>query len=64
MNGQKLKEDLEKLLFNEPVEQLLFLASEHLKPQGRDKKKESDVKSALVITKKSNAFPINVEYAK
>ena len=59
----KVKGRFREITFNEPVEQLLFLAAEHLKQNNRDRKTESEIKSALSIAKKSKAFNINADYA-
>jgi ABC-type dipeptide/oligopeptide/nickel transport system ATPase subunit len=58
----KVKGRFREITFNEPVEQLLFLAAEHLKQNNADKKTESEIKSALSIARKSKAFNIN-DYA-
>ena len=59
----KVKGRFREITFNEPVEQLLFLAAEHLKQSNKDRKTESEIKSALSIAKKSRAFNINADYA-
>lgn len=59
----KVKGRFREITFNEPVEQLLFLASEHLKQHTTDKKTESDIKNSLLVAKKSKAYNINPEYA-
>jgi hypothetical protein len=59
----KVKGRFREITFNEPVEQLLFLAAEHLKQSSADRKTESEIKSALTIVKKSKAFNINADYA-
>lgn len=59
----KVKGRFREITFNEPVEQLLFLASEHLKQTTSDRKTEAEIKSALTIAKKSKAYNINPEYA-
>lgn len=59
----KVKGRFREITFNEPIEQLLFLASEHLKNGKMDKKVESDIKLALTLTKKSKVFNINPGYA-
>lgn len=59
----KVKGRFREITFNEPVEQLLFLASEQLKDYSHEKGKDSEIKSAITIAKKSRAFNINVEYA-
>ncbi len=59
----KVKGRFREITFNEPIEQLLFLASEHLKQRSKDKKIEYDIKSALATAKKTKAFSINSSYA-
>jgi len=59
----KVKGRFREITFNEPVEQLLFLAAEHLKQTGGDRKAGSEVKAALSIAKKSKAFNLNADYA-
>ena len=59
----KVKGRFREITFNEPVEQLLFLASEHLKQHTADKKTESEITSALTVAKKSKAYNINPDYA-
>lgn len=59
----KVKGRLREITFNEPVEQLLFLASEHLKTHKLDKKVEDVIKLTLASFKKSKAYSINPEYA-
>ena len=59
----KVKGRFREITFNEPVEQLLFLAAEHLKQNNTDRKTESEIKSALNIAKKSRAFNLNADYA-
>lgn len=59
----KVKGRFREITFNEPVEQLLFLASEHLKQHTADRKTESEIKSALTVAKKSRAYNINPDYA-
>jgi hypothetical protein len=59
----KVKGRFREITFNEPVEQLLFLAAEHLKRNSSSSKIESEIKSALIIAKKSKAYNINPDYA-
>ena len=59
----KVKGRFREITFNEPIEQLLFLAAEHLQQNITDIKTESEIKSALSIAKKSKAFNINADYA-
>lgn len=59
----KVKGRFREITFNEPVEQLLFLASEHLMQNKTDRRTEADIKSALAISKASKAFNIQQDYA-
>lgn len=59
----KVKGRFREITFNEPIEQLLFLASEHLKSVPKDKRTENEIKSALIFTRKAKAFTLNSEYA-
>lgn len=59
----KVKGRFREITFNEPIEQLLFLAAEHLKQNNSDRKTEPEIKTALSIAKKSRAFNINADYA-
>ena len=59
----KVKGRFREITFNEPVEQLLFLASEHLKKSKLDKKIESEINLTLSYAKKTKAFNLNTEYA-
>lgn len=59
----KVKGRFREITFNEPVEQLLFLAAEHLKQNNLNVKTQLEIKEALSIAKQSKAFNINSEYA-
>lgn len=59
----KVKGRFREITFNEPVEQLLFLASEHLQKNISEKKTDAEIKSSLNIAKRSKAFSINADYA-
>lgn len=59
----KVKGRFREITFNEPIEQLLFLAAEHLQSVPKDKKTETEVKNALILTRKAKAFTLNAEYA-
>jgi len=59
----KVKGRFREITFNEPVEQLLFLAAEHLQKNNSYSVNETAIKLALNIAEKSKAFNINVEYA-
>lgn len=58
----KVKGRFREITFNEPIEQLLFLAAEHLKSNKVDKKVERSVQTTLNITKTSSAFSTNQDY--
>lgn len=57
----KVKGRFREITFNEPIEQLLFLASEHINEVNFNN--EDSIKSALELLKKSKAFNINIDYA-
>lgn len=59
----KVKGRFREITFNEPVEQLLFLAAEHLTQNNSRPNVESEIEIALSIAKKSMAFNINDIYA-
>ena len=60
----KVKGRFKEITFNEPIEQLLYLASEHLNKQRRiDQSTEQIIKTALTLFKKSKAYSINAGYA-
>ena len=55
----KVKGRFREITFNEPIEQLLFLAAEHINQASTDKKINTEVRIALNIAKRSKAFNIN-----
>ena len=59
----KVKGRFREITFNEPVEQLIFLAAEHLKVNEVDNAKESKIRLTLSIAQKSLAYNINPDYA-
>ncbi|AYB31991.1 hypothetical protein [Chryseolinea soli] len=59
----KVRGRFRELTFNEPVEQLLFLAAEHLKVKTTAKNRENEIKSSLSLLKKSRAFTVNYQYS-
>ena len=59
----KVKGRFREIAFNEPIEQLLFLAAEHLKNNNTNNKVETEIESALSIIKISKVYNINLEYA-
>jgi hypothetical protein len=54
----KVKGRLKEITFNEPVEQLLYLAAERLKQENRGKKKHPDFDALFAVIEKSKAFPL------
>lgn len=60
----KVKGRFREITFNEPVEQLLFLASEHLIEKPSTKKFEKDISNVIDLLIKSKAFNINEDYVK
>jgi hypothetical protein len=59
----KVKGRFREITFNEPVEQLLFLASEHLNHYKTDNNTEKEIKEALAISKRTKAFNVQSDYA-
>ncbi len=55
----KVKGRFREITFNEPVEQLLFLASEHLKVKYRDKLIEAQIKNSVKLIRSSKAYKVN-----
>ncbi|KGO93658.1 hypothetical protein Q766_06770 [Flavobacterium subsaxonicum WB 4.1-42 = DSM 21790] len=62
MEWGKVKGRFKEITFNEPVEQLLFLASEHLKTRPSTKKYSRDIVETINLLLKSKAFNINEDY--
>lgn len=60
----KVKGRFKEITFNEPVEQLLFLASEHLNERPATKDSEKAIGKANALFLKSNAFNFSSEYLK
>lgn len=58
----KVKGRFKEITFNEPVEQLLFLASEHLNERASTKKYSKEISKAIVLLVKSKAFNVNEDY--
>ena len=58
----KVKGRFREVTFNEPVEQLLFLASEHLTERPSTKKFHRDISKANDLLIKSKAFNVNEDY--
>lgn len=58
----KVKGRFREITFNEPVEQLLFLASEHLNERPSTKKYTKEISKAIDLLLKSKAFNVNEDY--
>lgn len=59
----KVKGRLKELTFNEPVEQLLLLASEHFSNKFDKSLQKNSAKLFTKLNKKVNAFPVNDDFA-
>ena len=60
----KVKGRFREITFNEPIEQLLFLASEHLNERPSTKKYSKEIFKAIELLLKSKAFNVNEDYIK
>lgn len=58
----KVKGRFREITFNEPVEQLLFLASEHLNIRESVKSAEKGIQKSVDLFIKSKAFNMNIDY--
>lgn len=58
----KVKGRFREITFNEPVEQLLFLASEHLNKLPSTSKHTKEILKAKELLIKSKAFNVNIDY--
>lgn len=58
----KVKGRFKEITFNEPVEQLLFLASEHIEEKQSTRKKEKTIKELVDLLTVSQVFNINEDY--
>ncbi|MFH7018631.1 hypothetical protein [Flavobacterium sp. FlaQc-47] len=58
----KVKGRFKDITFNEPVEQLLFLASEHLSERPSTKKHSKEIAGTVDILIKTKAFTVNEDY--
>ncbi len=58
----KVKGRFKEITFNEPVEQLLFLAAEHLNQKSIAGTNDKSVKKALELALKTKAFNTNTDY--
>jgi hypothetical protein len=57
----KVKGRFREITFNEPVEQLLYLASEHVSETGKSHRKVKEVKECIQIAVKTKAFHFSKE---
>ena len=60
----KVKGRFKEITFNEPVEQLLLLASEYIEEKQSTRKKENEINELVTILSDSKAFNINEDYIK
>ncbi len=60
----KVKGRFRELTFNEPAEQLLFLAAEHVQQKTLNEKQEKELDQALVLFKESRSFTFNPDTVK
>lgn len=60
----KVKGRFKEITFNEPVEQLLLLASEYIDEKQSTRKKEKEINELVKILSDSKAFSINEDYIK
>ncbi|MFC4263026.1 hypothetical protein ACFOWM_09065 [Ferruginibacter yonginensis] len=58
----KVKGRFREITFNEPVEQLLFLASEHLNKKPSANKSSKEITKSIDLLIKSKAFTVNEDY--
>lgn len=58
----KVKGRFKEITFNEPVEQLLFLAAEHLNDRNSTKKYCKEIAKAVDLLIKSKSFNVNEDY--
>lgn len=58
----KVKGRFKDITFNEPVEQLLFLASEHLSDRPSTKKHSKEIADTVDFLVKTKAFTVNEDY--
>lgn len=60
----KVKGRFKEITFNEPVEQLLLLASEYIEEKQSTRKKDKEINELVRILSDSKAFSINEDYVK
>lgn len=61
LEWEKVKGRLRELPFNEPVEQLLFLAAEYLRSQSVQAQTGHDIRAITTFTENSHAFKFNTD---
>lgn len=59
----KVKGRFREITFNEPVEQLLFLAAEHIDNQTKEEGDSDSIRKALKITNNTKAFSLDKDFA-
>lgn len=60
----KVKGRFRELTFNEPIEQLLYLASEHISERSSTKKYSIEISKTIELLLQSKAFNVNEDYIK
>ena len=60
----KVKGRFREITFNEPVEQLLYLASEHIADNFETKTSKSEIEKSLKLTTETKAFNFNKDFLK
>lgn len=60
----KVKGRFREITFNEPVEQLLFLAAEYVEENIQQKAKKSEIEKCLKLTTETKAFNFNRDFLK
>lgn len=58
----KVKGRFREITFNEPVEQLLYLAAEHIYRNFKNNKSLNDIKKCLKLTTETKAFNFNIDF--
>jgi hypothetical protein len=64
MEWSKIKGRFKEIIFNEPVEQLLFLASEHIEARFPEKPQKKVLDASLMLFSTSKAFNYSEAYSK
>ena len=60
----KVKGRFREITFNEPVDQLLFLAAEHVADNSKHESSQSEIEKCLKLTIETKAFNINKDFLK